>query len=206
MRRTLYGDEHLAFAEAFRTFRGREVLPYFDEWEAAGIVPREVFREAGRHGFLGFQAPDHFGGVGVDDFRFNAVLGEEGYLAGVAGFVGGVTLHNDICLPYFLDYASDEQRERWLPGLASGELLAAIAMTEPSTGSDLAAVATRARRRNGGYIVSGAKTFISSGINSDLVITVVRTNPDDRHRGLSLLVIEDGMEGFRRGRNLDKVG
>jgi alkylation response protein AidB-like acyl-CoA dehydrogenase len=206
MRRTLYDAEHRDFGESFRGFLGREVVPHFDEWETAGIVPRDVFREAGRHGYLGFQAPSEFGGVGVDDFRFNAVLGEEGYLAGVAGFIGGITLHNDVCLPYFLEYATPEQRDRWLPGLASGELLAAIAMTEPSTGSDLAAVKTRARRQNGGYVVTGAKTFISSGINADLVIAVVRTNADERHRGLSLLVIERDSGGFRRGRNLDKVG
>jgi alkylation response protein AidB-like acyl-CoA dehydrogenase len=206
MRRSVYASEHLDFAEAFRAFLGKEVLPHFNDWEAAGIVPREVFREAGRRGFLAFEAPSGYGGAGVEDFRFNAVLGEEGYLAGVAGFAGGITLHNDVCLPYFLAYATDDQRERWLPGLTSGELLAAIAMTEPSTGSDLAAVRTRAVKRDGGYVVSGAKTFISSGINADLVITVVRTDPDERHRGLSLLVLERGMEGFRRGRNLDKIG
>src|SRR4051812_2621470 len=206
MQRSIYADEHRDFGDSFCTFLGREVLPYFEEWETAGIVPRDIFREAGRHGFLGFEAPTDFGGAEVEDFRFNAVLGEEGYLAGVAGFVGGITLHNDVCLPYFLAYATPEQRERWLPGLTSGGLLAAIAMTEPSTGSDLAAIRTRAQRRNGGYVVSGAKTFISSGINADLVITVVRTNPEERHRGLSLLVVERGMEGFRRGRNLDKVG
>jgi alkylation response protein AidB-like acyl-CoA dehydrogenase len=206
MRRSVYASEHLDFAEAFRAFLGKEVLPHFNDWEAAGIAPREVFREAGRRGFLAFEAPSGYGGAGVEDFRFNAVLGEEGYLAGVAGFAGGITLHNDVCLPYFLAYATDDQRERWLPGLTSGELLAAIAMTEPSTGSDLAAVRTRAVKRDGGYVVSGAKTFISSGINADLVITVVRTDPDERHRGLSLLVLERGMEGFRRGRNLDKIG
>jgi alkylation response protein AidB-like acyl-CoA dehydrogenase len=206
MRRSIYAAEHLDFGEAFRTFLSREVLPYFQEWETAGIVPRDVFREAGRHGFLGFEAPGHFGGAEAEDFRFNAVLGEEGYLAGVDGFIGGITLHNDVCLPYFLEYATPEQRERWLPGLTSGELLAAIAMTEPATGSDLAGVNTRAQRSNGGYVVNGSKTFISSGINADLVITVVRTNREERHRGLSLLVLERGMAGFRRGRNLDKVG
>jgi len=206
MRRSLYDHEHLDFGETFRAFLDKDVLPHYDEWERAGIVPRDVYREAGRRGFLGFEAPSDAGGAGADDFRFNAVLTEEGYLAGVAGFAGNIALHNDICLPYFLAYATPEQRDRWLPGLTSGELLAAIAMTEPSTGSDLAGIRTRAVRRNGGYVISGAKTFISSGINADLVITVVRTNPDERHRGLSLLVVEGGMDGFRRGRNLDKIG
>jgi alkylation response protein AidB-like acyl-CoA dehydrogenase len=206
MRRSLYAAEHLDFAESFRAFLGKEVLPHFEAWEAAGVVPRESFREAGRRGFLGFQAPTDFGGVGVDDFRFNAILGEEGYLAGVAGFIGGLTLHNDVCLPYILEYATQEQRERWLPGLTSGDRLIAVAMTEPGTGSDLAAVRTRAQRQDGGYLVNGAKTFISSGINADLVITVARTDPEERHRGLSLVVVERGMEGFRRGRNLDKLG
>src|SRR4051794_36444784 len=133
MRRTLYDDEHLAFAEAFRTFLGREVLPYFDEWETAGIVPRDVFREAGQRGFLGFQAPNDFGGVGVDDFRFNAVLGEEGYLAGVAGFVGGGTPHNHNLPPHPLPYASPQPRERRVSGPAPRARFAGVALNQPST-------------------------------------------------------------------------
>jgi alkylation response protein AidB-like acyl-CoA dehydrogenase len=206
MHRPVYESEHEEFGASFRAFLRREVTPHFEAWESAGIVPREAFREAGRKGFLAFDVPVRYGGAGVSDFRFNAVLGEEGYLAGHAGFVGGVTLHNDICLPYFLAYADDEQRERWLPGIASGELLTAVAMTEPGAGSDLAGVSTRAVKRNGGYVVSGAKTFISNGINADLVITAVRTDPDDRHGGLSLVVLERGMDGLQRGRNLDKLG
>src|SRR4051812_2386263 len=135
MRRTLYGDEHLAFAEAFRTFRGREVLPYFDEWEAAGIVPREVFREAGRHGFLGFEAPNDFGGVGVDDFRFNAVLGEEGYLAGVAGLVGGGARHQDNLLPHFFAYPPPHPRGRRGAGAAPPGPFAGRATDRPAPGA-----------------------------------------------------------------------
>jgi alkylation response protein AidB-like acyl-CoA dehydrogenase len=204
--RSIYEPEHRDFGESFRRWLAAEVLPNFDGWERDGIVPREVFREAGRQGFLAFELPEDYGGAGVSDFRFNAVLGEEGYRAGVAGFAGGLTLHNDICLPYFLRYCTDEQRERWFPGIVSGELITAVAMTEPGTGSDLAGIATRAVRSNGGYVVNGAKTFITNGINADLVITAVRTNPDERHRGLSLVVIERGMDGFERGRNLDKIG
>ena len=150
--------------------------------------------------------PERYGGAGVEDFRFNLVIGEETQVAGVGSFGLGVTLHNDICLPYFLRYCTEEQRERWLPGICSGELITAIAMTEPGMGSDLAGLSTRARPDGDGYVVDGTKTFITNGINADLVITAVRTDPTEPHRGISLLVIERGMEGFDRGRNLEKVG
>jgi alkylation response protein AidB-like acyl-CoA dehydrogenase len=150
--------------------------------------------------------PERYGGAGVEDFRFNLVIGEETQVAGVASFGLGVTLHNDICLPYVLRYCTEEQRERWLPGICSGEMITAIAMTEPGMGSDLAGLSTRARREGDGYLVDGTKTFITNGINADLVITAVRTDPTEPHRGISLLVIERGMEGFDRGRNLEKVG
>lgn len=140
------------------------------------------------------------------DFRFNAVMGEELAAAGASAAGLGLTLHNDICLPYFLTYCSPEQRERWLPGIASGELITAIAMTEPGAGSDLAFMSTSARRGGEYYLVNGSKTFITNGINADLVITAVKTDPSQRHRGMSLLVLERGMAGFERGRNLDKVG
>jgi alkylation response protein AidB-like acyl-CoA dehydrogenase len=206
MVRALYEPEHRDFAESYRAFLAAEVLPAYEEWERAGIVPRAVFARAGRQGFLAFEASEAFGGADVDDFRFNAVLAEETSLAGLAGFGSGLALHNDIALPYFLSYADAEQQERWLPGIVSGELIAAIAMTEPGTGSDLAAIATRARRDDGDYVVNGAKTFITNGINADLVITAVRTDDESRHGGLSLVVIERGMAGFDRGRNLDKIG
>jgi alkylation response protein AidB-like acyl-CoA dehydrogenase len=206
MRRTLFEDEHAAFRDSFRQFLDREVLPHYDAWERGGIVPREVFATAGRHGFLGMAVPEQYGGSGVDDFRFNVVLGEEAQRAGVAGLGLGITLHNDICLPYLLQYADDTQRERWLPGIASGELITAIAMTEPGTGSDLAGLSTRAVRSNGDYVVNGSKTFITNGINADLVITAVRTDRHSRHGGITLLVLERGMPGFERGRNLDKLG
>jgi alkylation response protein AidB-like acyl-CoA dehydrogenase len=134
------------------------------------------------------------------------IVGEEAAMAGVTGPGLAITLHNDICLPYFLEYCTDEQRERWLPGIASGELITAIAMTEPGIGSDLASMGTTARRENGHYVVNGSKTFITNGINADLVITAVKTDPSQRHRGVSLVVLERGMGGFERGRNLEKVG
>ena len=173
---------------------------------ASASVPREVFAKAGGHGFLGMAVPEEHGGAGVDDFRFNAVLSEEAQRAGLGSVHLGMSVHSDICLPYFLSYATDEQKQRWLPGLVSGELIAAIAMTEPGTGSDLAGIATAAARKDGEYVVNGAKTFITNGINADLVITAVRTDRGERHRGLSLLVVERGTPGFERGRNLEKIG
>jgi alkylation response protein AidB-like acyl-CoA dehydrogenase len=149
--------------------------------------------------------PEQFGGGGVDDFRFNQAMGEQIAAAGIGGTGLGLSLHNDICLPYFLSYCTDDQRARWLPGIASGELITAIAMTEPGAGSDLAGIRTSARRDGDHYVVNGSKTFITNGINADLVITAVRTG-EDRHKGVSLLVLERGMDGFERGRNLDKLG
>ena len=206
MRRTLFEDDHEAFRDSFRKFVQAEIVPYHDEWEQAGIVPRELFATAGKSGFLGIEIPEEFGGGGVRDFRFNAVMDEELMGCGAAAAGLGLSLHNDICLPYFMAYCNDEQRARWLPGIASGELITAIAMTEPGIGSDLASMSTTAIRDGDHYVVNGAKTFITNGINSDLVITAVKTDPAEKHKGMSLVVVERGMEGFERGRNLDKLG
>ena len=206
MRRTLFDDEHQDFRSSWRTFLEREVAPHYEGWERDRLVPREVFAKAGRHGFLGMAVPEEHGGAGVDDFRFNVVLSEEAQRMGVGSVHLGMSVHSDICLPYFMRYATGEQQRRWLPGLASGELIAAIAMTEPGTGSDLAGIAATAVRDGGEYVVNGAKTFITNGINADLVITAVRTDRGERHRGLSLLVVERDTPGFERGRNLEKVG
>jgi alkylation response protein AidB-like acyl-CoA dehydrogenase len=209
MRRSLYEDVHEDFRASFRTFLQREVLGEegrYGEWERAGIVPREVFALAGRGGFLGMAVPEAHGGAGAEDFRLNLVIGEETQRVGVGGFGLGITLQNDICLPYFLTYCNAEQSERWLGGIASGELITALAMTEPGIGSDLAAMSTSARREGDHYVVNGAKTFITNGINADLVILAVKTDPGERHRGISLLVVERGTEGFERGRNLEKIG
>ncbi|NMH96271.1 acyl-CoA dehydrogenase family protein [Pseudonocardia acidicola] len=206
MKRTLFDADHEAFRGAFRKFLDVEVVPHQEEWERAGIVPRELFATAGRSGFLGMNIPESYGGGGVEDFRFNAVIGEEVMRCGAAAAGLGLTLHNDICLPYFLAYCNDEQKRRWLPGIASGELITAIAMTEPGIGSDLASMSTTATRDGDHYVVNGAKTFITNGINADLVITAVKTDPTQKHKGMSLLVLERGMAGFERGRNLDKLG
>jgi alkylation response protein AidB-like acyl-CoA dehydrogenase len=209
MQRALFEDVHEDFRASFRTFLEREVLGdegRYGEWERVGIVPREVFARAGRGGFVGMAVPERYGGAGAGDFRFNLIIGEECQRAGVASFGLGITLHNDICLPYFLSYCTGEQRERWLGGIASGELITALAMTEPGVGSDIASMSTRAHREGDHYVVDGTKTFITNGINADLVIVAVKTDPSERHRGISLLVIERGMDGFERGRNLEKIG
>jgi alkylation response protein AidB-like acyl-CoA dehydrogenase len=208
MDRKHYADEHRAFADAFRAFADKVIAPHYLDWERTGLTPREVFQEAGKGGFLGMAVPEQYGGGGVADFRFNQVLDEQIAVAGVTGSGLGISLHNDICLPYFLAYASEEQKQRWLPGIASGELITAIAMTEPGAGSDLNGIRTSARRDGDSYVVNGAKTFITNGINADLVIVAAKTgsDPADRRRGTSLLVLERGMPGFERGRNLEKLG
>ena len=206
MRRDLYEPEHELFRESVAGFLAAEVVPHRERWEAEGKVDKSMFRKAGEQGLLGMAIPERFGGGGVDDFRFNAVILEEVMKADVMGSGMCLTLHNDVALPYFLHLTNDEQQERWLPGLASGELMAAIAMTEPGAGSDLAGISTTAVRDGDSYIVNGSKTFITNGINSDVIITAVKTDPAQRHAGMSLLVIEEGMEGFTRGRNLEKIG
>ncbi|WP_205696473.1 acyl-CoA dehydrogenase family protein [Conexibacter sp. SYSU D00693] len=206
MRRTIFEPEHDDYREAVRRFIAEEVTPHHERWEQEGCVPRELFAKAAEKGMLAMGVPEEHGGVGVDDFRFNQVIIEEVAYAGVAGSGLGITLHNDVCLPYFLEYCNDEQRERWFGGIADGSLITAIAMTEPGIGSDLASMTTSAKAQDGGYVVNGAKTFITNGINADLIVTAVKTDPSQRHAGMSLVVIERGMEGFERGRNLDKVG
>jgi long-chain-acyl-CoA dehydrogenase len=206
MRRNLYEDDHADFRDAFRSFLEAEAVPHRESWDAAGIVPRELFTKAGKSGFLGMSVDEEFGGGGTPDFRFNAVVYEEFMRAGLAAAGAGVTLHNDICIPYLEQYCSTERKRRWLPDVVSGQSILAIAMTEPGMGSDLASMSTTAIRNGDHYIVNGSKTFITNGINADLVITAVKTDPTQRHRGISLLVLERGMAGFERGRNLDKLG
>jgi alkylation response protein AidB-like acyl-CoA dehydrogenase len=206
MRRTLFTDEQDSYRDSFRRFLTEEACPHYPDWERDGIVPRELYAKAAALGFVAMAVPERYGGAGVDDFRFNVVIGEEAALAQLVGFGLGLTLHNDVCLPYLLSYASEEQRERWLPAVANGEVILAIAMTEPGTGSDLAGIKTTAIRSDGHYLLNGAKTFITNGINSDLVIVAVKTDPRERHRGISLLLVERDMDGFDRGRNLDKIG
>ncbi|HVF76524.1 MAG TPA: acyl-CoA dehydrogenase family protein [Acidimicrobiales bacterium] len=206
MRHQYLTDDHEQFRASFASFVEKEMVPHASRWDEAGIVDRELFAAAGSHGFLGFAAPIEDGGGGVDDFRFNQVISEElhRFQVGTAGT--GLVLQNDVCLPYFVGLADEEQRKRWLPGICSGELVAAIAMTEPGAGSDLAGMRTSAIPTDGGFVLNGSKTFITNGINADVVIVAAKTDPSLAHRGISLLVVERGMPGFERGRNLDKLG
>ncbi|MGH9275526.1 MAG: acyl-CoA dehydrogenase family protein [Acidimicrobiales bacterium] len=206
MQRTLFDADHELFRDSVRGFIAKELVPHHEEWERAGIVDRALFAKAGAQGFLGMSVPEEHGGGGVQDFRYNVIIAEEIQKAGVNAAGLGWTLHNDICLPYFLTLCTDEQQARWLPGICSGELITAIAMTEPGIGSDLAGMATTALADGDHYVVNGSKTFITNGINADLVITAVKTNPAERHTGMSLIVLERGMAGFERGRNLEKIG
>jgi alkylation response protein AidB-like acyl-CoA dehydrogenase len=206
MQRDLFEPEHDMFRESFRRFLDKEVVPRAEEFERDGIMDRGVFARAGASGFLAMEAPEEYGGGGVKDFRYNTVILEEIAETAIGGSGLGISLHNDICLPYFVSLCNEEQKQRWLPGICSGELVTAVAMTEPGIGSDLASMTTTAVRDGDVYVVNGSKTFITNGINADLVITAVKTDPTQKHKGMSLLIIERGTEGFERGRNLDKIG
>lgn len=206
MRRTLFEQDHQDFRLLVRDFIAREVLPLYEGWRRAGLVPRDLFTSMGKLGILGTAIPEEYDGGGQDDYRFNVVIQEECARAGVT--LGGLRTHLDVVVPYFTGLADAGQRARWLPGLASGDLYTAIAMSEPGTGSDLAGITTRAVRDGDHWVLDGAKTFITGGHHADLVIVVVRTaaDPDDRRAGLSLLVVEKGMPGFTVGRKLEKIG
>ncbi len=206
MRRDLFTEDHESFRALARDFIEKEVVPHYPDWEKAGRMPRDVFKQMGALGMLGMAIPEEYGGSAIDDYRYNVVLQEEAARALVT--LSTVRTQLEVILPYFLHYADTEQRRRWFPGLAAGTLLTAIAMTEPGTGSDLAGIRTTAVRDGDTYVVNGAKTFITGGIQADLVIVVARTStdPDNRRRGLTLLVVEDGMPGFSRGRELEKMG
>ena len=206
MRRSIFESEHDQFRASFAAFVAKEISPHFAEWEKAGLTPHDLMAQAGEHGFVGMAVPEQYGGGGTKDFRYNLIIAEEIANAGVQGTGAMITLHNDVCTPYFLELTNDEQKARWLPGIASGEKVTAIAMTEPGIGSDLASMTTTAVRDGDHYVVNGSKTFITNGINADLVITAVKTDPTQKHKGMSLLVLERGMPGFERGRNLDKIG
>ncbi|QIK75488.1 acyl-CoA dehydrogenase family protein [Nocardioides piscis] len=197
-------QEHEDFRKTARAFFERSVTPFHAQWEADGVVSRDVWLAAGEAGLLCFDVEEEFGGPGIKDFRYNMVLAEEATRAGASG--PGFAVHTDIIVPYISSLGTPEQKQRWLPGLVSGELISAIAMTEPGAGSDLQGIRTTAVDAGDHYVLNGSKTFISNGILSDLVVVVARTDPDAGHQGISLLVVERGMEGFERGRNLDKMG
>ncbi len=204
MKRLVFEPEHEALRETTRQYIERELVPNAEKWEGDRIVDRSAFVAAGKYGLIGFNMPEQYGGGGSDDFRFNAVIDEE--IARYGGPAPSLSLQNDIVGVYFRDLGNEEQKKRWLPGIASGETIVAIAMTEPGAGSDLAGIRTSAVRDGDDWIVNGSKTFISAGINSDLVVVVCRTDPDAGHKGFTLLVVERDMAGFSRGRKLDKMG
>ncbi|MBV2363955.1 acyl-CoA dehydrogenase family protein [Streptomonospora nanhaiensis] len=204
MRREIFETDHDLYRESVAAFLKREVVPFHDRWEKDGIVPREVWTKAGEVGILGLGVPAEYGGSGTDDFRFNAIVAEEICRVGASGL--GFGLQNDVMAPYLVRLTTEEQRRRWLPGFASGELITAIAMTEPGAGSDLQGIQTTAVRDGDHYVLNGQKTFITNGINADLVVVVARTDPGAGAHGISLLAVERGMPGFERGRNLDKIG
>ncbi|NHC22880.1 acyl-CoA dehydrogenase [Nocardioides sp. IC4_145] len=205
MKRDIYDEDHEAFRGSVREFLERSVIPHVEEHAEAKAIPRDFWLEAGKQGFLGLEIPEEHGGAGAGDYRFNAVIAEE--LSKVNAALGSCWgIHADITAPYLVELGTEEQKQRWLPGVASGEILLAIGMTEPSGGSDLAALKTTAVRDGDDWVINGSKTFITNGYSADLVITAVRTSPEKKARGITLFAIPASAEGFSRGRKLDKVG
>ncbi|HEX3899648.1 MAG TPA: acyl-CoA dehydrogenase family protein [Mycobacteriales bacterium] len=206
MDRGLYSTDHELYRETVQRFVEHEVVPKQSEWDAQRLIGRDTWLAAGRQGLVGLSGPERFGGLGLTDYRFRNVIHEELAKVGAAALTSSLSLQDDIVMPYFVSLATAEQQQRWLSGICGGELIAAIAMTEPSTGSDLRAIKTSGRRVPTGWMVNGAKTFITSGIQADVVVVVARTDPAAGRDGFTLFVVEDGMPGFTRGRKLDKVG
>ena len=204
MREEFLNEELIMFQNSMREFLKHEVVPNHEEWEKDGHVPKDIWLKAGENNFLGIDVPEKYGGSGIDDFRYNSVVIEEVWRAGTTCLTFSVT--NDLVIPYLLRYANDEQKERWFPKLCSGETISALAMTEPSAGSDFAAIRTTAKLDGNHYILNGQKTFITNGVTSDLVIVACKTNPDAGHKGMSLLILERGMEGIERGKEFKKIG
>ena len=206
MERGLYTEDHEQYRAMVREFVAREVTPHLDEWDEQQSTGREVWLAAGKQGVIGLTTPEQYGGPGLDDWRYRNVVYEELFRAGAASLASSFSLQDDILIPYVTAMGDDEQKQRWLPGMASGETIMAVAMTEPGTGSDLKGVRTHAEKVPGGWRLNGAKTFISSGQQADLVCVVTRTDAAGGTDAFSLLVVEAGMSGFERGRNLKKVG
>ncbi|MGY0061620.1 acyl-CoA dehydrogenase family protein [Streptomyces sp. LZ34] len=209
MRRTVFNEDHEAFRETIRDFIAAEVVPYYEEWREAGQAPREFYKKLGELGIFGIEVPEEYGGAGETSFKFNAIITEETARAGVS--FGGSGVHTALCLPYLLKYANEEQKRRWLPPFISGDMMTAIAMTEPGTGSDLAGMKTTAKLSEDGthYVLNGAKTFITGGVLADRVLVCARTapaTPEDRRGGISILVVDTRSEGYAVGRKLEKLG
>jgi alkylation response protein AidB-like acyl-CoA dehydrogenase len=199
-----FDAEHRMYRDSMRKFVEREIVPYHEQWEKDGVVPRELWRTAGTNGFLCLQVPEDYGGMGLRDYRYNMIPIEELVRVGASG--PGFTVHSDIVTPYLTNYGSEEQKRRYLPKMVAGECIGAIAMTEPDTGSDLAAVRTTAVRRGDGWVLNGQKTFITNGLLNDLIIVVAKTDPKAGHEGISLFLVDSGTEGYERGAKLKKMG
>jgi alkylation response protein AidB-like acyl-CoA dehydrogenase len=206
MRRVLYGPDHEAYRETVREFLSREVVPHQDDWDREHWIDRAVFARAAKAGIYALQVGVAYGGAGESDYRYRMIVCEEVSRINALSFGLTVSLQDDLVLHYLLDLTNDEQKQRWLPGFASGELIGALAMTEPGTGSDLKGIHTTAKRDGDTWILNGQKTFISSGIMSDLVVVAARTDPEGGSRGFSLFVVERDTPGFERGRQLEKIG
>ncbi|NVI92865.1 acyl-CoA dehydrogenase family protein [Actinomadura sp. BRA 177] len=207
MRRTVFNEDHEAFRDTIRAFIEAEVVPVYEDWENAGHPPREFYAKLGELGVFGIQVPEEYGGAGETSFKYQAVVSEECARAGVS--FGGYGVHVNLVLPYLLKYGNDEQKKRWLPAFVSGEMMTAIAMTEPGTGSDLAGMQTTARLDGDHYVLNGAKTFITGGVLADRVLVVARTSPatpENRRAGLSILAVDTKSEGYAVGRKLEKIG
>lgn len=204
MNKKILTEEHLMFQEAVENFLKKEAVPYAEKWEKAGVVDREIWTKAGAMGLLCMDMPEEYGGMGIKDFRYNAIVTEVTTKLGVEG--PGFVLQNDVMAPYFEKYFTKAQKDKWLTKIVSGEIITAIAMTEPDAGSDLVGTRTTAVRKGDHYILNGSKTYITNGILSDLIIVVAKTNPEAGHKGMTLLLVERGMEGFERGKNLAKLG
>jgi alkylation response protein AidB-like acyl-CoA dehydrogenase len=208
MPRNIYGPDHEAFRSSVQEFVDRTLKPRAEQMLEVKSIDRDIWKEAGKQGLFGLDIPEELGGAGADDYRFNAVSAEvvAGFNFAVASCFG---IHSDVCPPYIVDLGTQQQKERWLPAMANGDKICAIAMTEPSGGSDLAALKTtavRASDESGDWVLNGSKTFITNGFQADLVIVAARTDPSKGAKGITLFMVEDGMEGFSRGRKLDKVG
>ena len=204
MRRTVYAPEHDEFRALVRSFYEQHVVPVYTDWEKVGLPPKAFWQAAGDAGLLGVGVPVEYGGLEGSTFKHSAIVAEESQRYALA--MGGLRVHTDICMPYFLEYATDEQKQRWLPGLTSGKYITAIAITEPGAGSDMKAMVTRADRDGEHFIVNGAKTFITNGFGANLIIVCVKTDPSAGRRGISLLVVDTDTPGFERGRKLEKIG
>lgn len=204
--RKLFNEEHELFRQSVRDFIAKEITPYNAEWEKKKMVSRESWKKLGENGFLGMQAPEELGGMNIQDFRYNAILIEELGLSGCSGPAIGYPLHSDIVMPYILHYGTPEAKQNYIPGMVSGDLIGAVAMTEPGAGSDLQGMRTSAEDQGDHYLVNGSKTFITNGYLSDVVVVAVKTDPTKGAKGISLVLVDSKMEGFSKGKPFEKVG